>query len=180
MNLTEGYKRRLKQLSGINEELGVADTPQIQSTQQAPVQQTSTKQPGQFQKNTAQIQQGPANLTMNNYNRQLYSLFKKEGASPSLVNSAGQVKSLANGNKGLNVFIYPVGQSEIGFYIANVNNAMEMAKKYVPLILKTFPTLQIKTNPTETKGWNNETISVYVTFIVKTTAKGAPKVTESK
>lgn len=43
MNLTEDYKRRLRQLSGINEELGVAGTPQTQSTQSA-IQQVAPQQ----------------------------------------------------------------------------------------------------------------------------------------
>ena len=107
------------------------------------------------------------NLVLNNYAKQLYSLFKKEGATPLIASG----KSYASPDfKNYNVSII-VGGDELHVGIKGVNKAN--AEKYANLVSKKFQDLQLKGNINFGTGWGGEQDSYAdLTLIPKTTKKG--------
>ena len=109
------------------------------------------------------VKQG--NLVLNNYSKQLYSLFKKEGAKTTIHSTKGSVGDL----NAYNVFIDTVSINDtIKIIISNVPDSMTMAKKYVPLILNTFKDLELKSEPVQgTTGWGPNNVSVEFELVPK-------------
>lgn len=96
---------------------------------------------------TKTVQQG--NLELNSYSKQLYQLFKKEGANPALLSGKG----VANQQTKNNVVI-TAWDDELKILIQNVNDPMAMANKYGPMIEKQFPKLKLTKKPT-LAGWGD-------------------------
>lgn len=96
---------------------------------------------------TKTVQQG--NLELNSYSKQLYQLFKKEGANPALLSGKGVAN--AQETKKNNVVI-TAWDDELTILIQNVNDPMAMANKYGPMIEKQFPKFKLTKKPT-TAGW---------------------------
>lgn len=92
------------------------------------------------------------NLTLNSYAKKLYALFKKEGAKV-LLSSTG-FKNVGD-MKGNQVGIDTATTKGEGMKITiNMGGkSMDMANKYGPLILKTFPDLELEGKPKEVSGW---------------------------
>ena len=98
---------------------------------------------------TKTVKQG--NLELNSYAKQLYQLFKKDGANPTLF----------SGNKGINVqqsennVVIVVVDNDLMITIQKVGDPMAMANKYGPMIQREFPKLKLTQKPTEigAEGW---------------------------
>jgi hypothetical protein len=119
---------------------------------------------------TKNVQQG--NLTLNSYAKQLYSLFKKEGAKVKLLSTQGGIGE----KSGENVYITSINNT-LQIIIANVGDPMAMANKYGPMILKQFPDLIVKEKP-KLQGWSGMETATF-TLAPKQTNKGGTNVTET-
>ncbi len=132
------------------------------------INQTVTSGSGWDEK-TRNVQQG--NLTLNSYAKQLYSLFKKEGAKVKLLSTQGGI-----GEKSAeNVFIISLNNT-LTIRIANVGDPMAMANKYGPIILKQFPELMVKEKP-KLEGWAGMQTATFI-LAPKQTKKGDSGITE--
>ena len=107
-------------------------------------------------------------LVLSNYAKQLYSLFKKAGATPLVVTG---VKSAASPDmKNFNVYIVTTGD-ELQVGIKGVDKPT--AEKYMGLVSRQFPDLQLKGGIRFGTGWGGEKDSYAdLTLIPKTTKKG--------
>ena len=131
------------------------------------------------------------NLVLNNYAKQLYSLFKKEGATPLIMTgknhtspdvlkvyrkaSQKDIDIWSNARdkdvKNYNVSIMVTNNGELHVGIKGVNKAN--AEKYANLVSKQFQDLQLKGNINFGTGWGGEQDSYAdLTLIPKTTKKG--------
>ncbi len=113
-------------------------------------------------------------LVLKNYGKQLYSLFKKEGATPLL--DFGGKKVTSPDVKNQNVFISAYGDV-LHVDIRGVNKAN--AQKYGNLVAKQFPDLELKKGLSGEyieigSGWGGEEKDSYarLTLGPKTTRKG--------
>lgn len=108
------------------------------------------------------------NLVLNNYAKQLYSLFKKEGATPLIMTGKNHTSPDV---KNYNVSIMVTNNGELHVGIKGVNKAN--AEKYANLVSKQFQDLQLKGNINFGTGWGGEQDSYAdLTLIPKTTKKG--------
>ena len=109
------------------------------------------------------------NLVLNNYAKQLYSLFKKEGATPFIMTGAKSFASPDIKNHNVSIMVTNNGELQVG--IKGVNKAN--AEKYANLVSKQFQDLQLKGNINFGTGWGGEQDSyANLTLIPKTTKKG--------
>jgi hypothetical protein len=95
------------------------------------------------------VKQG--NLELNSYAKQLYQLFKKDGANPTLMSGSKSVNAQQSEN---NVVILVV-DNDLMITIQKVGDPMAMANKYGPMIQREFPKLKLTQKPTEigAAGW---------------------------
>ena len=115
-----------------------------------------------------ELQLNEDKLELNNKARQLYSLFKKAGATP-LVLTTG--KSFASPDvKNFNVSIMVTNNNEL---MVGIKGDKATAEKYSNLVAKQFPDLQLKGNIKIGQGWGGEKDSYAdLVLVPKTTAKG--------
>lgn len=121
----------------------------------------------------AQLTLNEANLTLQNYARKLYSLFKKSGATPLVITG----KNFASPDvKNSNVSIAVAGDElKVG-----MKGTPDIGKKYADLVAKEFPDMQMKGSIQQAKGWGGDQDAyTTVTLVPKTTGKkGGTNVTE--
>jgi len=108
------------------------------------------------------------NLILGNYAKQLYSLFKKSGATPLIATG----KNYASPDiKNYNVSIMVTNNGELMVGIKGVNKPT--AEKYMGLVSKQFPDLELKGDIKFGTGWGGEQDSYAdLTLVPKTTKKG--------
>lgn len=99
---------------------------------------------------TKEVKQG--NLTLNSYAKKLYLLFKKEGAK-ALVSSTGFKKSGDLEGNEVGIDTASTEGEGIKITINMGDKSMDMANNYGPLIIKTFPDLEVTSKPEEISGW---------------------------
>lgn len=123
----------------------------------------------------AQLTLNEANLTLQNYARKLYSLFKKSGATPLVVTG----KNFASPDvKNSNVSI---GVSGDKLHVG-IKGSKDIGKKYADLVAKEFTDLQLQGQITQS-GWGGQNDATYtdLTLVPKTTGKkGGTTVTETE
>jgi hypothetical protein len=107
-------------------------------------------------------------LELNNKARQLYSLFKKAGATPIIMTTG---KSFASPDvKNFNVSIMVSNNNEL---MVGIKGDKATAEKYSNLVAKQYPDLQLKGDIKIGSGWGGEQDSYAdLILIQKTTKKG--------
>jgi len=162
----DGYTVAVKQPKMPKQSKSQATSPEVQKTDaEATMGEMETK-----------VAEG-SNLTLNKYARDLYSLFKKAGATPEIITSTSQ-KDMVRDPKAKtgNVLIATNNNDEL--FVA-VKGPKETAMKYSQLVSKQFPDLQLKGDITVGQGWGGEDdTNAGLTLVPKTTAKGDTAVRE--
>jgi len=92
------------------------------------------------------------NSTLNSYAKKLYLLFKKEGAKALIVSTGFKKAGDLKGNQ-IGIDTGSTEGKGIKIVINLGNKSMEMANKYGPMIMKTFPDLEVTEKPKEIQGW---------------------------
>ena len=106
-------------------------------------------------------------LVLSNYAKQLYSLFKKAGATPLIV--VGK-NSTSPDVKNFNVSILVTNNDEL---MVGIKGDKATAEKYSSLVAKQFPDLQLKGDIKVSQGWGGEKDSYAdLVLVPKTTRKG--------
>ena len=107
-------------------------------------------------------------LELNNKARQLYSLFKKAGATPIVMTTG---KSFASPDvKNYNVSIMVSNNNEL---MVGIKGDKATAEKYSNLVAKQYPDLQLKGDIKIGSGWGGEQDSYAdLVLVQKTTKKG--------
>jgi hypothetical protein len=106
-------------------------------------------------------------LVLSNYAKQLYSLFKKAGATPLIV--VGK-NSTSPDVKNFNISIVVTANDEL---MVGIKGDKATAEKYSNLVAKQFPDLQLKGDIKIGTGWGGEKDSYAdLILIPKTTKKG--------
>ena len=106
-------------------------------------------------------------LVLSNYAKQLYSLFKKAGATPLIV--VGK-NSTSPDVKNSNISILVTANDEL---MVGIKGDKATAEKYSNLVAKQFPDLQLKGDIKIGTGWGGEKDSYAdLILIPKTTKKG--------
>ena len=107
-------------------------------------------------------------LELNNKARQLYSLFKKAGATPVVMTTG---KSFASPDvKNYNVSIMVNNNNEL---MVGIKGDKATAEKYSSLVAKQFPDLELKGDIKIGQGWGGEQDSYAdLVLVQKTTKKG--------
>ena len=93
-----------------------------------------------WDRKTKSVIQG--NLELNNIGKEIYSLFKKEGAR-TMLSSSGR----AIGDKKNAQVVITSQDDKIYVNIKGVGDPVGMANKYGPMIMKSFPKLQVIQKP---------------------------------
>jgi len=121
-----------------------------------------TTDAGTWDEKSKKVSQG--NLPLNNDAKQIYSLFKKVGANPTLQTGQGR---FGDNEKRQNVHI-EVQNNDLIIQIFNVPDAMGMANKYGPSIVQKFPNLTLKDKPSRMSDGKG------VTFSFSAQSEGTP------
>jgi hypothetical protein len=107
------------------------------------------------------------NLVLSNYAKQLYSLFKKAGATP-IITVGKNYTSPDVKNSNVYITVTNSGALQVG-----VKGNKPTAEKYMGLVSKQFPDLELKGNIEIGTGWGGEQDThASLTLVPKTTAKG--------
>jgi hypothetical protein len=88
------------------------------------------------------------NLTLNSYAKKLYSLFKKEGAKVLISSTGFKTAGDLRGNQ-VGIDTATTNGEGIKITLNAGQNSMTMANKYGPMILKSFPDLEVGEKPKE-------------------------------
>jgi hypothetical protein len=106
------------------------------------------------------------NLELNRISKKLYSLFKKEvpGAKVQIISTHNKPAGSEDYKVGIYTSKVITGKdNSIKIVFKNIPDPMSIAKKYIPMILKDFPSLKAG-EPKEITGWSGvEGIEVLLT-----------------
>ena len=107
------------------------------------------------------------NLVLSNYAKQLYSLFKKAGATPLIIVGKNSTSPDVK-NSNVSILVTNSGELMIG-----IKGDKATAEKYSSLVAKQFPDLQLKGDIKIGQGWGGEKDSYAdLVLVPKTTKKG--------